>query len=152
MTHPYTTKKTRCCLKTVLFDYITHNYYYYWSLLYNAILRSPADSLHSHVILHEWIAFYCAFLNIHRSGECVDILVNEYDYECSQRRAPFHVYVYFTWHVTIKIYWLIDWDAHIFLTALRKTHTHTHYGSKTTTSTHNMWRNCNKVAGMRRQN
>ena len=42
--------------------------YYYWSLLYRAILRSPADSLRSHVILHEWIAFYSAFLNIHRSG------------------------------------------------------------------------------------
>jgi len=43
-------------------------YYYYWSLLYSAILRSWADSLRSHVILHEWIAFYSAFLNIHRSG------------------------------------------------------------------------------------
>ena len=32
-----------------------------WSLLYSAILRS-------HVILHEWIAIYSAFLNIHRSG------------------------------------------------------------------------------------
>ena len=37
-----------------------------------AILRSPADSLCSRVILHEWIAFYSAVLffvlNIHRSG------------------------------------------------------------------------------------
>ena len=41
---------------------------YYWSLLYSAILRSRTDSLRSHVILHEWIAFYSAFLNIHRSG------------------------------------------------------------------------------------
>ena len=40
----------------------------YWSLLYSAVLRSWADSLHSHVILHEWIAFYSTFLNIHRSG------------------------------------------------------------------------------------
>ena len=32
------------------------------------ILRSRADSLRSHVILHQWIAFYSAFLNIHRSG------------------------------------------------------------------------------------
>ena len=42
----------------------------YWSLffLYSAILRFRADSLHPHVILHEWIAFYSAFLNIHRSG------------------------------------------------------------------------------------
>ena len=29
---------------------------------------SPADSLRSHVILHEWLAFYSAFFNIHRSG------------------------------------------------------------------------------------
>ena len=43
-------------------------YYYYWSLLYSAILRSRADSLRSHVILYEWKAFYSAFLNIHRSG------------------------------------------------------------------------------------
>ena len=41
---------------------------YYWSLLHSAILRSRADSLRSHVIPHEWIAFYGAFLNIHRSG------------------------------------------------------------------------------------
>ena len=32
-------------------------YYYYWSLLYSAIPRSQADSLRSHVILHEWTAF-----------------------------------------------------------------------------------------------
>ena len=34
-----------------------------WSLLYSAILRSRADSLLSHVILHERLAFYSAFLN-----------------------------------------------------------------------------------------
>ena len=39
-----------------------------WALLYSAILRFRADSLCSHVILHEWIAFYSAFLNIHWSG------------------------------------------------------------------------------------
>ena len=37
-----------------------HYYYYYWSLLYSAVLRSRADSLRSHVILHEWLAFYSA--------------------------------------------------------------------------------------------
>jgi len=47
---------------------IQHYYYYYWSLLYSAVLRSRADSLRSHVILHEWIDFKSAFLNIHRSG------------------------------------------------------------------------------------
>ena len=39
-----------------------------WLLLYGAILRSRADSLRLHVILHEWLAFYSAFLNIHWSG------------------------------------------------------------------------------------
>ena len=39
-----------------------------WSLLYSAIFRSRSDSLHSHVTLHEWLAFYSAFWNIHRSG------------------------------------------------------------------------------------
>ena len=39
----------------------------YWSLLYSAILCSWADSLRSHVILHELIAFYSTFLNIHHS-------------------------------------------------------------------------------------
>ena len=38
-----------------------------WLLLI-AILRFRADSLRSHVNLHEWIAFYSAFSNIHRSG------------------------------------------------------------------------------------
>ena len=49
-------------------DNYYYYYYYYWSLLYSTILRSRADSLRSHVILHEWIAFYSSFLNIHRSG------------------------------------------------------------------------------------
>ena len=39
-----------------------------WLLLYSTILRSWADSLRSHVILHEWIAFYSMFFNIHQSG------------------------------------------------------------------------------------
>ena len=39
-----------------------------WSLLYSVILCSRADSLRSHLILHEWLAFYGVFLNIHRSG------------------------------------------------------------------------------------
>ena len=38
------------------------------AFLYSAILRSRADSLRSYVILHEWLAFYSAFLNIHRSS------------------------------------------------------------------------------------
>ena len=47
---------------------MAYYYYYYWLLLYSAVLRSWADSLRSHVVLHEWIAFYSAFLIIHRSG------------------------------------------------------------------------------------
>ena len=39
-----------------------------WSLLYSAMLRSPTDSLRLNVILHEWLAFYSAFLSTHRSG------------------------------------------------------------------------------------
>ena len=40
-----------------------------WSLSYSAILRSRADSLCSHVILHEWLAFFIAHvLNIHQIG------------------------------------------------------------------------------------
>ena len=38
------------------------------TLLCSAILRSRADSLRSHFILLDWIAFYSALLNIHRSG------------------------------------------------------------------------------------
>ena len=43
-------------------------WWWWWLLLYSAVLRSRADSLHWQVILHEWLAFYGAFLNIHRSG------------------------------------------------------------------------------------
>ena len=43
---------------------------WWWlSLLYSAILHSQADSLCLHMILHEWLAFCSAFLNIHRSGD-----------------------------------------------------------------------------------
>ena len=40
---------------------VIDHYYYYLSLLYSAILRSRADSLRSHVILHEWIVFIARF-------------------------------------------------------------------------------------------
>ena len=36
--------------------------------LCSATLHSRTDPLRSHLILHEWLAFYSAFLNIHRSG------------------------------------------------------------------------------------
>ena len=35
---------------------------------YSAILHSQADSLRSHVILHEWIAFYSAFFEYPPKG------------------------------------------------------------------------------------
>ena len=58
-----------CSFSGALCCIVWRNVFVYWSLfLYSAILRSWADSLRSHVILHEWIAFYSAFLNIHRSG------------------------------------------------------------------------------------
>ena len=41
---------------------------WWWFLLYSAVLHSRTDSLCSHVILYEWLAFYSAFLNIHQSG------------------------------------------------------------------------------------
>ena len=44
------------------------SWWWWWLLLYSAILRCRADSLRSHVILQEWLAFYSAFLNIHRRG------------------------------------------------------------------------------------
>ena len=43
-------------------------WWWWWFLLHSAILHSRADSLRLHVILHEWLTFYSAFLNIHWSG------------------------------------------------------------------------------------
>ena len=62
-------------------------WHYYWSHLYSVILCSRADSLHLHVILHEWTAFYNTFLNIHWSGVltaladiCIHIYIHTYIY------------------------------------------------------------------------
>ena len=38
-------------------NFSTWIWLWWWLLSYNTILRSRADSLHLHVILHEWIAF-----------------------------------------------------------------------------------------------
>ena len=44
-------------------------WWWWWLLLYSAGLRSQADSRRSHVILHEWLAYFIeCFFNIHRSG------------------------------------------------------------------------------------
>ena len=43
-------------------------WWWWWWWWYSVVLRSRADSLHSHLILHEWLAFYSAFLNVHWSG------------------------------------------------------------------------------------
>ena len=40
----------------------------WWSLIQHYSPLSWADSLHLHVVLHEWLAFYSGFFNIHRSG------------------------------------------------------------------------------------
>ena len=40
----------------------------WWSLKQRYSPLSWADSLHSHVVLHEWLAFYRVFWNVHRSG------------------------------------------------------------------------------------
>ena len=60
------TRQTALSLPVNHWQRLYYYYCYYWSLLYSAILRSRADSLRSHVILHEWIAFYSTFFNIHR--------------------------------------------------------------------------------------
>ena len=39
-----------------------------WLMIASYSTLSWADSLHLHVVLHECLAFYSAFLNIHRSG------------------------------------------------------------------------------------
>ena len=59
-----------CCVVVIRTDYVQkninsatsiYNNNNYWSLLYSTVLRSRADSLRSHVILHEWLAFHGAF-------------------------------------------------------------------------------------------
>ena len=64
---------TGCCTLSLeeMGNFISVKPMSFWLIddcLYSAILSSWADSLRSHVILHEWLAFYSAFLNIHRSG------------------------------------------------------------------------------------
>ena len=64
---------TGCCTVSLeeMGNFISVKPMSFWLIddcLYSAILSSWADSLRSHVILHEWLAFYSAFLNIHRSG------------------------------------------------------------------------------------
>ena len=46
-------------------------YLFFWLMIAFIWRYSPlsrADSLRSHVVLHEWLAFYSVFLNIHRGG------------------------------------------------------------------------------------
>ena len=52
----------------ITFDLCKEQLFLCCLLLYSAILCSQADSLHPHVILHEWLAFYSTFLNIHQSA------------------------------------------------------------------------------------
>ena len=74
--HRHTHMHTHICTHTHTYIhsmYVCPQFVYRWiwlidDCLYSAILHSRADSLHSHVILHEWLSFYGAFLNIHQSG------------------------------------------------------------------------------------
>ena len=52
--------------RSCVFSFFSSSFFF--SSLYSAILRSRADSLRSHVFLHERLAFHSALLNIHRSG------------------------------------------------------------------------------------
>ena len=70
-----------------------------WSLLYSAILCSQADSLHWHVILHEWLVFYSVFLNIHWSGVLNSADTAGATWNCCHRGA-FCVYHTTMHHVT----------------------------------------------------
>ena len=68
-----------------------------WLLLYSAVLCSWADSLRLHVILHEWLAFYGAFLNSHQSGV---LTVAVATWNCSQF-SVFCVHHTIMHHVTL---------------------------------------------------
>jgi len=64
---------TGCCILSLveMGNFISVKPTSFWLIddcLYSAILCSRADSLCSHVDLHEWLAFYSAFLNIHWTG------------------------------------------------------------------------------------
>ena len=78
--------------------------FFLWLLLYSAILRSRADALRSHKILNELLAFYSAFLNIHRSSvlaalfgcyvagaTSVKLLSSRRVLRTPYNHAPFHV-------------------------------------------------------------
>ena len=98
----------------------------WWLLLYSAVLCSRADSLHLHVILHEWLAFYSAFLNIHHSGVLTALAwlvphetaaVSAQVLCTSYNHAPCHFMqshickVYACLAVTCRLhFWQNDWD------------------------------------------
>ena len=44
-------------LTTIPICFLRWWWWWWWLLLYSAILHSRADSMRSHVILHEWLAF-----------------------------------------------------------------------------------------------
>ena len=94
-----------------------------WSLLYSAILRSRADSQRSPVILHEWIAFYSVFLNIHRSGVLTALawLVPHETAAISAR----YVIIAFRMRVHIGYLHLIPTNKQTSKNT-KKAHTHTH--------------------------
>ena len=58
----------RCCCFQLVLEFVVEFCRAQLLLLYRA--NSPC----SHVIPHEWLAFYSAFLNIHRSGELTALI------------------------------------------------------------------------------
>ena len=49
-----------CCKTWWIKNLNLNQPWWWWLVLYSAILRSQADSLRSHVILHEWLAYFIA--------------------------------------------------------------------------------------------
>ena len=70
-----------------------------WLLLSSATVCCWADSLHSHVILHEWLAFYSLFLNSRWSGvlTCTDMAGARWNCCCLGTFCVRHTTMY---HVT----------------------------------------------------
>ena len=57
-----------CCCCCCSFSLVDLLLLFFVDRFYIALFSALEHSLRSHVMLHEWITFYSAFLNIHRSG------------------------------------------------------------------------------------
>ena len=110
-------KKNKYCL----FLWITSRrwWWWWWLLLYSTILRSRADSLLSHMILHEWLAFYSEFLTEYLTqyspeevcSSTQSFLVCRYRCVCHQRMALRCTQP----HITVmqcRLQWQQFWASH----------------------------------------